>query len=55
MFFRFDWLKIKTQSETIMVTFHPKLSADETFDIKDEERCSYNPSQKIVRPVYEIE
>ena len=36
----FGWLKIKTKFEIITVTFHPKLFADENFDIADKERCN---------------
>ena len=39
-FFRFGLLIIKTKFEIIMVTFHPKLSADEIFDVTDEETWS---------------
>ena len=31
--FRFNWLNIKTNSKVIMVAIHPKLSADENFDM----------------------
>ena len=33
-------LKIKTKFEITMVTFHPKLSASNFFDITDKERYS---------------
>lgn len=39
-FFQFDWLKIKTKFKIIVVTFHPKLSANDIFDRADEVRCS---------------
>lgn len=39
IFFRFVQLKLKTQFKIIMVTFHPRRSAYEFFDITDGERC----------------
>ena len=39
IFFRFVQLKLKTQFKIIMVTFHPRRSTYEFFDITDGERC----------------
>lgn len=41
LLFRFDWLKMKTKFELVMVTFHSKLSADEIFNITDEAKLAF--------------